>query len=1605
MAAAADDPMPPPPLPPPRRPHKQLNPRRYQVEVFEAALVGNTIAVLDTGSGKTMVAVMLAREHVRRVRAGEAPRRTVVFLAPTVHLVHQQFEVISEYTDLDATECYGASGVGGWSAEHWKEEVGSKEIAVMTPQILLDALRHAFVTMSVVSLLILDECHRACGNHPYTQIMKEFYLGSQWRPAVFGMTASPVATKGTSTIQDCEAHIAQLELALDSKVYIIKDRSELESFSPPATIVNKYYDAYLVDFEDLKSKLQILFEEFDALLVSLQESSPNKFEDTNNILETSRKSLCRYHGKILYGLNYLGPIITAEVVKIYSESIKALGDSEDCFSKAGFNLHVSYFKEALDLIQEVLPQGYDELMKSESGSAELSKRGYISSKVDTLINIFKSFGSSNEVLCLIFVERIMTAKAVERFMRGIVNFSRFSISYLTGGSTSKDALSPAVQQFTLDLFRAGKVNLLFTTDVTEEGIDVPNCSCVIRFDLPRTVSSYVQSRGRARKSSSNYVLMIERGNMEQQEQIFRIIQTEYYIKHFALYRRANVSSYDLPMQDKHTYHVDSTGATITAECCVNLIRKYCEKLPKDRYYMPKPSYEMAVEDGSYQCTLILPPNAAFQRIIGPSCSTGNLAKQLVSLEACKKLHQLGELDDHLVPLTEGPMDIGNSRTNEKCISGPGTTKRKELHGTTSVLALTGTWTHESENVSLNAYRFDFRCDQEGENYAGFVLLMESALDDDVACSKMDLFLIPNKMVYTTITPCGKIQLNKKQLREGKLFQEFFFNGIFGRLFHGSRTSGVQREFIFRKGYEIQWSSESMYLLLPLCYSSHIQHDLSINWEAIGFCTDALEQLRNMYTEDGNLHANFIQCRSIKGEDMIHMANKSLRVSSIKDSVVLSLHTGRIYSVLDLIIDTTAEDSFDEMYNGKASTFASFVDYYHEKYGIIIRHPKQPLLLLKQSHNAHNLLFSKLKYIDGPTGNPLLMEKEQIHARVPPELLIHIDVTIEILKSFYLLPSVMHRLQSLMLASQLRGDIGYIQHIPSCLILEAITTLRCCETFSLERLELLGDSVLKYVIGCDLFLRYPMKHEGHLSDMRSKAVCNAKLHKHGVWRSLQGYIRDSAFDPRRWVAPGQISLRPFPCNCGIETSFVPTNGMYIRDDPSFVVGKPCDKGHRWMCSKTISDCVEALVGAYYVGGGIIAALWVMRWFGIEIKCDRKLVQEVKLNASYICYLPKTNDIDELEVKLKYNFSVKGLLLEAITHPSAQESGVDYCYQRLEFLGDCVLDLLITQYLYVTHTDVDPGELTDLRSALVSNENFAQAVVRNNIHSHLQHGSGVLLEQITEYVRFNLECQGKENEFLQHSTCKVPKVLGDIMESIAGAIFIDTDFNVDLLWNIVEPLLSPMITPENLALPPYRELLELCSHLGYFINSKYSSKGEEVIIEMSVQLRDELLVAQGHDSNKKSAKAKAAARILADLKKRGLSIKQCFSMYKQLDIISSDLQFNLTSLESPLDYNDVNDNPSIKGFSSQKEAVVVTLKMDKGGPRSVLFKLCKRLQWPMPEFEFVEQRFRTPIVLDGVTTTNFNSFVSTITLHIPDVTAITLQGAQCQVKCFCPRACCI
>lgn len=131
---------------------------------------------------------------------------------------------------------------------------------------------------------------------------------------------------------------------------------------------------------------------------------------------------------------------------------------------------------------------------------------------------------------------------------------------------------------------------------------------------------------------------------------------------------------------------------------------------------------------------------------------------------------------------------------------------------------------------------------------------------------------------------------------------------------------------------------------------------------------------------------------------------------------------------------------------------------------------------------------------------------------------------------------------------------------------------------------------------------------------------------------------------------------------MEDSGFSKKGIYVNDDnKSIVIGKSCDKGHRWICSKTISDCVEALIGAYYVGGGLSAAIAILQWFGIDCEFEHELIVEATRTASIWGYLPKIDEIEILEAKLGYRFDVKGLLLEAITHASRQELGAWYCYQ--------------------------------------------------------------------------------------------------------------------------------------------------------------------------------------------------------------------------------------------------------------------------------------------------------------------------------------------------------
>lgn len=740
-----------------------LVPRRDQLEAFEVAKKRNTIAIMDTGSGKTLIAILLIKETGQAIRFSGV-KKLIVFLAPTVHLVSQQCKNIKLNTDLQVEEYYGSKGVDTWNLKSWQKEISDNDVMVMTPQILLDAFRKAFLSIEMICLMVIDECHWASGNHPYAKIMAEFYHQANEKPKIFGMTASPVGKRGVSSTLVCEGQISDLENILDSRSYVVKDRTEMDVYIPSAKESCRFYDPARFHALSLKPKIEASWSKCDVLLSEFQ----SDYKDMDQKFKALHQRMSNELAKILYCLEDLGLLCAYEAAKICQQKFSKIHGECEIYRKANLQC-VTIIEEVIKIIEESLHLADEMILDVEFDCSKAVDMGYISPKLLELIKLFETFGEPSQLLCLIFVERIITAKVIERFVKKVSQISHLTVAYVTGSNTSADALARKRQKEILDSFRSGKVNLLFTTDVLEEGIHVPNCSCVIRFDLPTTVCSYIQSRGRSRRANSQFILMLERGNLKQRNQLFDIIRSERSMNDAAVSKDHESNLRAFTVRKTESYCVDSTGASVTLDSSVSLINQYCEKLPRDKYSSAKPNFvSLPMEGGGHVCKLILPPNAAFQTLVGPSGKDVRQAKTLVCLEACKKLHQMGALNDHLVPFVEDPLEadniIKNKESSAAAAAGAGTTKRKELHGTASVRALCGSWGDKPDGAKFHAYKFEFKCNIVSEIYSGFVLLVESKLDDDVGNIELDLYLI-SKMVKTSVISCGQVDLDAEQVLE------------------------------------------------------------------------------------------------------------------------------------------------------------------------------------------------------------------------------------------------------------------------------------------------------------------------------------------------------------------------------------------------------------------------------------------------------------------------------------------------------------------------------------------------------------------------------------------------------------------------------------------------------------------------------------------------------------------------------------------------------------------------------------------------------------------------------------------------------------------------
>ncbi|CAA9997749.1 unnamed protein product [Nesidiocoris tenuis] len=476
----------------------------------------------------------------------------------------------------------------------------------------------------------------------------------------------------------------------------------------------------------------------------------------------------------------------------------------------------------------------------------------------------------------------------------------------------------------------------------------------------------------------------------------------------------------------------------------------------------------------------------------------------------------------------------------------------------------------------------------------------------------------------------------------------------------------------------------------------------------------------------------------------------------------------------------------------------------------------------------------------------------------------------------------------------------------------LTSSRANDIVNYERLETLGDSFLKFGVSLWLFVKYPLLDEGKLTQLKGKVVGNRNLYYSGDHLGLGSRMKASDFAPEDWLPPGFALLKPVK-HFLMDNKMTPGmfygitlspeevhSGLLSRESiarmEEIIVaamdssdGLPLKLQHRSspflgtssVPDKVVADVVEALLGAYLKCCGLRGAFRLCQYMQIlpPKLSDLADILDKKPPTALITDSPNQFDsrklvkVDEIEETLGYHFNDTSFLVQAFSHSSSPHYLTD-CYQRLEFLGDAVLDFLITLYIFDACGKLSPGDLTDLRSALVNNITFSCLAVKYGLHKHLICRSYVLTNAIATFAERQADrghTIGAEVFYLIDESdvnvgeaVDVPKALGDLFEAVIGAIYLDSGKSLDTTWGVVYRLMREEITnfSQNVPINTVRTLYEkFPSPIPKFGKSQTLEDGRvlipvEVITNCAIDPERKVFVGVGLT---KSAAKLAAAKI--------------------------------------------------------------------------------------------------------------------------------------------------
>lgn len=463
-----------------------LNPRAYQNAIFETAKSNNTLVVLPTGLGKTLIALMLSINRLRTF-----PGSKILFLAPTRPLVEQHFETFKSqlpelFADLQLF-------TGEVPAKKRKEIFQTAEIIFSTPQCIANDLNSYLYDTKEVSLLIIDEAHRCLKNYDYTKVV-EFYKRQSNHPLILGLTASPGSDK--EKVKEICKHLAIEEIEVRTR-----DSEDVKQY-----LQEREFEKISVDFPN----------EFHEIRILLKRIYDEKIEKIRNLNLThgpiNKVTLLQLQTRLAAQSSpgnwaaYNGMSLAAQAIKISHAQ-----DLLETQTLSGLDV---YLKGLQKQAEEKKSKGVQTLVKSPEFNAAMISLSHLRTKniehpkVEKIFDIIKGEIKSNpKAKIIIFTQFRETAQTISKKISSIENIKP---SIFIGQAKKLGAgFSQKEQKEVITKFREGEINVICATSIGEEGLDIPEVSAVIFYEPIPSAIRKIQRAGRtARLKPGKLIILV-----------------------------------------------------------------------------------------------------------------------------------------------------------------------------------------------------------------------------------------------------------------------------------------------------------------------------------------------------------------------------------------------------------------------------------------------------------------------------------------------------------------------------------------------------------------------------------------------------------------------------------------------------------------------------------------------------------------------------------------------------------------------------------------------------------------------------------------------------------------------------------------------------------------------------------------------------------------------------------------------------------------------------------------------------------------------------------------------------------------------------------------